>query len=296
MSNPWFKFYPTDWRQDPKLRICGLEARGLWIEMIALMHQATPYGHLLVSGQPPTDMQLAMLVGCAPDQITRLVGEMETAGVFSRTRTGVIYSRKMSRMQKKAATARNNGKKGGNPSLGKERENPALDNLQDNPKDKPQKPEARSHIDIGGGGDAGANAALTHREKLIAAMGIDPSRPIVSTSGKSIGGQADMLEAGRWASLGITESEQVAVIAEITASKRGGPPNSFKYFTPAMQRFAADKASAKTPLTPIDGGINDQRTARNAPPANGRPNRVDPALEQIARLAGLGSAPGYGGS
>ncbi|HEV8035935.1 hypothetical protein, partial [Yoonia sp.] len=149
---------------------------------------------------------------------------------------------------------------------------------------------------IGGGGGAGANAALTHREKLIAAMGIDPSRPIVSTSGKSIGGQADMLEAGRWASLGITESEQVAVIAETTANKRDGPPNSFKYFTPAMQRFAADKASAQTPLTPIDGGINDQRTARNTPPANGRSNRVDPALEQIARLAGIGSTPGYGGS
>jgi hypothetical protein len=120
------------------LRMCSLGARGLWIEMIALMHQANPYGHLLVSGLSPTDTQLAALVGCPSDQITPLVGELEAAGVFSRTRSGVIYSRKMTRMQKKAATARNNGRKGGNPSLGKSTDILPLDNPEDNPKDKPQ--------------------------------------------------------------------------------------------------------------------------------------------------------------
>ena len=63
--------------------------------MIALMHEATPYGHLLVSGRSPTDAQLAVLVGATPDQIPELLGELESAGVFSRTREGVIYSRKM---------------------------------------------------------------------------------------------------------------------------------------------------------------------------------------------------------
>lgn len=118
-----------------------MAARGLWIEMISLMHQANPYGHLLVSGLSPTDTQLAALVGCPSEQITPLVGELEAAGVFSRTRSGVIYSRKMTRMQKKAATARNNGRKGGNPSLGKTTDIPPLDNLEDKPRDKPQKPE-----------------------------------------------------------------------------------------------------------------------------------------------------------
>lgn len=151
MSDPWFKFFPSDWRQDPMLRMCSLGARGLWIEMIALMHQANPYGHLLVSGLSPTDTQLAALVGCPPDQITHLVGELETAGVFSRTRSGVIYSRKMTRMQKKAATARNNGRKGGNPTLGKQTDIPPLDNQEDKPEDKPQKlePELELSIEIG---------------------------------------------------------------------------------------------------------------------------------------------------
>ncbi len=156
MSDPWFKFYPTDWRQDPCLRICSLAARGLWIEMIALMHQSSPYGHLLVSDLSPTDAQLAALVGCPSEQVPHLLGELEAAGVFSRTRSGVIYSRKMTRMQKKAATARNNGRKGGNPTLGKQTENPALDNPEVNPEVKPQKLEARSqNISIPNGmGDA----------------------------------------------------------------------------------------------------------------------------------------------
>lgn len=91
MSDPWLKFYPTDWRSDPALRMCHLSARGLWIEMIALMHEAAPYGHLLVSGRSPTNAQLAVLVGTSPDQIPELIGELESAGVFSRTREGVIF-------------------------------------------------------------------------------------------------------------------------------------------------------------------------------------------------------------
>lgn len=147
MSNPWMKFYSSDWRSDPRLRMCGMAARGLWVDLICLMHEATPYGHLLVGDQSPTDTQLAVLVGTTPDQITALLGELESAGVFSRTRTGVIYSRKMTRMAKKAATARNNGRKGGNPTLSKERENPPLDNPIDKGRDKPQKPEARNQIE-----------------------------------------------------------------------------------------------------------------------------------------------------
>nr|WP_050804230.1 hypothetical protein [Paracoccus sp. TRP] len=146
MSDPWLKFYPTDWRSDPALRMCSMAARGLWIEMIALMHEAVPYGHLLVAGRSPTDAQLAVLVGAPSDQIPELLGELDAAGVFSRTREGVIYSRKMTRTAKRTAIARKNGKKGGNPSLSKDRDNPPSDNPPDKGGDKTQKPEARSQI------------------------------------------------------------------------------------------------------------------------------------------------------
>ena len=49
-KRPWMKFYPADWRAEPSLRFTSLAARGLWIEMLALMHEATPRGSLLVKG------------------------------------------------------------------------------------------------------------------------------------------------------------------------------------------------------------------------------------------------------
>ncbi|MGH1414850.1 MAG: hypothetical protein ACRBB0_15285 [Pelagimonas sp.] len=144
---PFLKFYTSDWRADPALRMCGLAARGLWAEMICLMHEATPYGHLLVNGNSVTDAQLAALVGTPSELIPDLLGELETAGVFSRTRAGVIYSRKLAKMAKKTAVARKNGKSGGNPTLSKTKKNPALDKPPDKGRDKPQRPEARGQRD-----------------------------------------------------------------------------------------------------------------------------------------------------
>ena len=61
MKRPWFKFYPSDWRADQALRSCSVAARGLWIECMCIMHEADPYGHLVVNGRPVTDTLLARL-------------------------------------------------------------------------------------------------------------------------------------------------------------------------------------------------------------------------------------------
>lgn len=134
---PWMKWYPADWRSDPKLRMCGLAARGLWADMLALMHEATPYGHLLVNAVAPSSKQLALLVGATERDCRGLVGELRDAGVFSETNEGVIYSRRMVRDEIKATQDRENGKGGGNPRL-TERDNAGV-----NPPDKAQKLEAR---------------------------------------------------------------------------------------------------------------------------------------------------------
>jgi hypothetical protein len=144
---PWMKFYPADWRADQALRVCSLAARGLWIEMLCVMHNAIPYGHLLINGSPVSDTQLAMLAGTPSEQISALVGELESAGVFSRTGKGVIYSRRMTRDEKKAALARKYGQQGGNPNLCNKTVNPPPDNPNHKPHvngpDNTQKPEAK---------------------------------------------------------------------------------------------------------------------------------------------------------
>jgi hypothetical protein len=97
MKRPAFQFYPGDWLRDAALRMCSSAARGLWIDMIAIMHQAEPYGHLMFNGRAVDNAQLAKMVSESPREVFRWLAELEAAGVFSRDDSGVIYSRKMVR-------------------------------------------------------------------------------------------------------------------------------------------------------------------------------------------------------
>lgn len=118
-SQPWMKFYPQDWRADEKLRLCSLSARGLWIEMLAIMHRSERYGFLLIAGTVPTEAQLAVQVGASPQEVSDLIAELRSAGVFSCAAKGVIYSRRMTRDVRKSKAASKNGKIGGDVSAGK---------------------------------------------------------------------------------------------------------------------------------------------------------------------------------
>ena len=136
-KQPWMKFYPSDWKSDDAVRICSLGARGLWIEMLCLMHQAAPRGSLLINGKHVSVRQLAGLSGAPVGDIEVFLLELEEAGVFSRDEDGTIYSRRIRRDEAKAAIDRANGLTGGNPGLKK------VVNPSNNGKDKAQKPEAR---------------------------------------------------------------------------------------------------------------------------------------------------------
>ena len=117
MKRPAFMFYPGDWQRDIALRSCSLAARGLWIEMMCVMHQGEPYGHLGLNGKTIDDAQLARMLGVEPGELTRLLKELEAAGVFSRDATKRIYSRRMVKdeaLREKRAAA---GALGGNPQL-----------------------------------------------------------------------------------------------------------------------------------------------------------------------------------
>lgn len=264
-AQPWLKFYPSDWRADPALRMCGLAARGLWIEMISLMHEAEPYGHLIVAGVKPTVAQIASLTGAPADQVEDLIHELESAGVFSRTGDGVIVSRKMVRSAEKARVDRENGRRGGNPSL---KPTGGL-TPPDNPGPKPngkgtpfaqipdtrvQNPErdslppppdptaAREPVVVVQAPDP------TFRERILVAMGHDATG--VTATGRIVGNPSDMLEATRWQrDLGLDEATILAVVAEVMAVKRDGAPTAFRYFTGAMQRRSGELHLP--PLQPI---------------------------------------------
>ena len=97
-KRPAFQFYPSDWRTDPGLRLCSIAARGLWAEMLCIMHEAEPYGHLTLSdGREITIPMLARLVGESRGEVSELLDELGENGVFSRTEHDIIFSRRMVR-------------------------------------------------------------------------------------------------------------------------------------------------------------------------------------------------------
>lgn len=140
----WGKFYWSDYASDEALKMCSLAAQGLWMRMLCTMAGSEPYGYLTINGHTLNEVDLAKLYAVAQAEVGDAVAELDRYGVFSRDAKGRIYSRRMVRDAKKAATARKNGKRGGNPSLGKQKENQLSDKGEDKSGDKPHIPEARS--------------------------------------------------------------------------------------------------------------------------------------------------------
>jgi hypothetical protein len=46
MKRPAFQFYTKDWQTNPKLRRCSPGARGVWMDVLCLLHQSEEYGVL----------------------------------------------------------------------------------------------------------------------------------------------------------------------------------------------------------------------------------------------------------
>lgn len=116
LKRPAFQFYPSDWRNDAALQSCSIAARGLWHELLCVMHECTPYGYLAINGVGMDETQAARLVGVSPAEFRKLLAELERFGVFSRT-DGVIYSRRMVKDEHLRETRAAAGRLGGNPNL-----------------------------------------------------------------------------------------------------------------------------------------------------------------------------------
>lgn len=117
MKRPSFQFYPGDWQRDAALRSCSMAARGIWIEVLCLMHAAEPYGVLVLNGKPIDSAHLARIVGAREKEVARLLAELEAVGVFSRDAEGRIFSRRMVRDERVRSARAEGGKLGGNPAL-----------------------------------------------------------------------------------------------------------------------------------------------------------------------------------
>src|SRR5882672_9720861 len=105
---PWMMFFPADWLSDA-VAGCSPAAKGIWIDMLCVMHGSQRYGYLESEGKPIPDELMFRRCGCSSvEEYRNLLAELFSAGVPSRTSEGIIYNRRMVRDQqdRQAATER----------------------------------------------------------------------------------------------------------------------------------------------------------------------------------------------
>ena len=233
MNKPWMKWYPNDWRGDPRLRMCSLAARGLWADIISYMHEGMPYGHLTIDGVKPDISGVAALVARPISEVKRALSELEKFQVFSRTENGVIFSRRMIRDRVKSDEGRAQISKrwSDRPNKVPSRSQPQT----------PITPEARSQKDDGGGDARDLAFALTLE------IGIEAGFP--DASHWPPGWCQAPLRVQTYLDHGWQPEVMLAAAREVMAKKRDGPPSSIAYFE---RPFAAAHARVSAPLPTVE--------------------------------------------
>lgn len=116
-----FSFSPRDWLKDTQLRLCSLEVRGLWIDILCLMHECTPYGYLKFNGIILTPATLSEMLGINIDKISKLLDELVASGICQIDQNNCYYSKRMVDYNNLREIRAKGGILGGNPKLRKER-------------------------------------------------------------------------------------------------------------------------------------------------------------------------------
>jgi hypothetical protein len=122
---PALQFYPGDWRKDPGVQALDYFERGVWMELIFLMHESEQRGKLLLNGKPIPEERLAILLNLDKQKISNVITTFLELGVASLCEeTGALMNRRMVRDEELIGKRRDAGKKGGNPALTKGKPNP----------------------------------------------------------------------------------------------------------------------------------------------------------------------------
>lgn len=119
MNQPYMKFYIRDWVSDSQLRMVSMAARGLWLELLCIMHNAKRRGFLESPNGNRIDSDcLVRLSGTDNRQFDGLMSELLEHGIPSvEQSTGIWYCRRMVRETSKREKCLVAGRRGGSPVL-----------------------------------------------------------------------------------------------------------------------------------------------------------------------------------
>lgn len=86
MKRPAFQFYPGDWQRNANLRRCSPAARGVWVDLMCLMHDSDEYGVL----RWPLK-EIAQAAGASMSHVRELVDKSVLKGSDKRLDEPYIY-------------------------------------------------------------------------------------------------------------------------------------------------------------------------------------------------------------
>jgi hypothetical protein len=115
---PAMQWYPGDWRKDIAVQSLSFHDRGVWFEMLMIMHDSEQRGKLMLNGRAMADEQIARAVGLDNQTFNQTLTTLLGSGVAERdTETGAIANRRMVRDEHIRQIRTEAGSKGGNPVL-----------------------------------------------------------------------------------------------------------------------------------------------------------------------------------
>ena len=122
---PSIQWYPGDWRKDPGVQALDYHHRGVWFEVLMLMHESADRGRLELNGQPMPDSAIARLLGLPADEWVQVRAALLDYGVASEDEDGALICRRtvrdeQTRRQKETLshTRAEAGRKGGRATQG----------------------------------------------------------------------------------------------------------------------------------------------------------------------------------
>lgn len=162
---PSFQFYPADWRKDPAIQSLDYETRGVWFEMLCIMHESKERGVLLLNGYVMPEDALARLLGLDNQKLSECITKLLTYGVAKRRISdGAIFNKRMVEDERLCEIRRNAGKMGGNPAL--LNQNPTTgDNQNSTPSSSSSFSSSDSTIPADGAAGGGGELKLEEGER-----------------------------------------------------------------------------------------------------------------------------------
>ncbi len=266
------KFIWADWLLDQPLRRCSPEARGLWIDMLALSVRSEPVGVLADGGTVLGVSDIARAAGLRKPTAERLIAELERNNVFSRDDRGTIYSRRVVREHRARQTNKANGTRGGNPQL-TAKNAPVADN--------PHKLEVKSQ-ESGVKESKAKEPEATQQQRAPLLRAVEVMGTTIDALHRKMAWMAFDYTFANWLEEGSDPERDVWPTIAALTKKLGRVPASPVYFTEAI-RESRDRRRSFAPQHRTLGAPYLASTATI--PRTGAVAHIDPQLEADRRDA-----------